>query len=85
MITLFIVLSTSIFIVLGKPKELLLMAGLVNGFILPFALAIMLIASRKLTVLKQFAYPLWIELSGWAVVCLIGSMSVFAFIEKFYK
>ena len=85
MITLFIVLSTSIFIVLGKPKELLLMAGLVNGFILPFALAIMLIASRKLTVLKQFAYPLWIELSGWAVVCLMGSMSVFAFIEKFYK
>ena len=81
-ITLFIVLSTLIFALVGKPKELLLMAGLLNGFILPFALAIMLIASRKLPVLKQFKYPLWIELSGWAVVLLMGSMSVFAVIEK---
>ena len=81
-ITLFIVLSTLIFAIVGKPKELLLMAGLLNGFILPFALAIMLIASRKLPVLKQFKYPLWIELSGWAVVLLMGSMSVFAVIEK---
>jgi len=82
MITLFIVLSTFIFAIVGKPKELLLMAGLLNGFILPFALAIMLIASRKLPVLKQFKYPLWIELSGWTVVVLMGSMSVFAVIEK---
>jgi Mn2+/Fe2+ NRAMP family transporter len=82
MITLFIVLSTLIFAIVGKPKELLLMAGLLNGFILPFALAIMLIASRKLPVLKQFKYPLWIELSGWSVVVLMGSMSVFAVIEK---
>ena len=58
------------------------MAGLLNGFILPFALAIMLIASRKLTVLKQYKYPLWIELSGWAVVVIMGTMSVFAVIEK---
>jgi Mn2+/Fe2+ NRAMP family transporter len=80
-ITLFIMLSTLIFAVVGKPKELLLMAGLLNGFILPFALAIMLLASRKLPVLKQFKYPLWIELSGWAVVVLMGSMSVFAVIK----
>jgi Mn2+/Fe2+ NRAMP family transporter len=81
-ITLFIILSTLIFAIVGKPKELLLLAGLLNGFILPFALAIMLIASRKLPLLKQFKYPLWIELSGWAVVLLMGSMSVFAVIEK---
>jgi Mn2+/Fe2+ NRAMP family transporter len=80
-ITLFIMLSTLIFAVVGKPKELLLMAGLLNGFILPFALAIMLLASRKLPVLKQFKYPLWIELSGWPVVVLMGSMSVFAVIK----
>ena len=81
-ITLFIVLSTLIFGIVGKPKELLLLAGLLNGFILPFALAIMLIASRKLTILKQYKYPFWIELSGWAVVLLMGSMSVFAVIEN---
>ena len=58
------------------------MAGLVNGFILPFALAIMLIASRKLPALKQFKYPLWIEMMGWMVVLMMGSMSIFALIEQ---
>ena len=82
-ITGFIILCTAIFVLVGKPKELLLLAGLLNGFILPFALGIMLIASRKLPVLKQYKYPLWIELSGWAVVVLMGSMSIFAVIEKF--
>ena len=81
-ISAFIILSTSLFVILGKPKELLLMAGLVNGFILPFALAIMLIASRKLPALKQFKYPLWIELMGWMVALMMGSMSVFALIEQ---
>ena len=70
----FIFISTCIFIWIGKPKELLLLAGLINGFILPFALAIMLIASRKIPVLKQYKYPLWIEIAGWFVVVLMGSM-----------
>jgi len=78
----FIIFTTALFVIIGKPKELLLLAGLVNGFILPFALAIMLIASRKLPQLKQYAYPIWIQLSGWLVVLLMGTMSVFAVIEK---
>jgi Mn2+/Fe2+ NRAMP family transporter len=78
----FIVFTTLFFVVLGKPKELLLMAGLVNGLILPFALAIMLIASRKLPVLTKYKYPIWIQISGWLVVVLMGTMSIFAIIEK---
>ena len=58
------------------------MAGLVNGLILPFALAIMLIASRKLPVLTKYKYPIWIQISGWLVVVLMGTMSIFAIIEK---
>ncbi len=78
----FIVFTTLFFVVLGKPKELLLMAGLINGLILPFALSIMLIASRKLPVLAKYKYPIWIQISGWLVVVLMGSMSIFAIIEK---
>ena len=81
-ITAFIVISTSIFIFLGKPKELLLMAGLVNGFILPFALSIMLIAGRKLPILKQYKYPIWIEAMGWMVVVMMGTMSVLALTQQ---
>ena len=78
----FIIFTTLLFVIIGKPKELLLLAGLLNGFILPFALSIMLIASRKIPVLKQYAYPVWIQLSGWLVVILMGTMSVFAVFEK---
>jgi Mn2+/Fe2+ NRAMP family transporter len=78
----FIIFTTLLFVIIGKPKELLLLAGLLNGFILPFALAIMLIASRKIPILKQYVYPIWIQLSGWLVVILMGTMSVFAVIEK---
>ena len=83
MISLFIIASTLIFITVGKPKDLLLLAGLVNGLILPIALAVMLIAGRKLTILKQYKYPLWMEIAGWIVVLLMGGMSVFALIDKF--
>jgi Mn2+/Fe2+ NRAMP family transporter len=82
MISIFIIASTAIFITVGKPKDLLLLAGLVNGFILPVALAVMLIAGRKLTVLKQYKYPLWMEAAGWLVVILMGGMSVFALIDQ---
>ena len=78
----FIIFTTFLFVLLGKPKELLLFAGLVNGFILPFALAIMLIASRKIDALKQYGYPTWIQVSGWLGVLIMGAMSVFAVIEK---
>jgi len=82
-ITAFIVLSTCIFIFIGKPKELLLLAGLLNGFILPFALSIMLIAGRKLPILKQYKYPIWIEAMGWMVVVMMGTMSVLALTQQF--
>lgn len=85
MISCFIIISTSIFVITGKPKELLLLAGLLNGFILPFALSIMLSAGRKLPILKQFKYPLWIEITGWLVVGVMGTMSVFALIEQIGK
>lgn len=84
-ISIFIILSTFIFIAIGKPKELLLLAGLVNGFILPFALSIMLIASRRIPALKQYKYPIWIEIAGWIVVLVMGSMSVLAIADNFNK
>jgi Mn2+/Fe2+ NRAMP family transporter len=43
----------------------------------------MLIAGRKLPVLKQFKYPIWIEVMGWMVVAMMGSMSIVALIQQF--
>ncbi len=46
-ISIFIILSTIIFVWIGKPKQLLIAAGMVNGLILPMGLAIILMAAMK--------------------------------------
>ncbi|MGN6293697.1 MAG: NRAMP family divalent metal transporter [Chitinophagaceae bacterium] len=73
-ISLFIVLTTAVFVAVGKPKELLVMAGAVNGLILPVALSIMLIAATKKRIMKGYKHPWWMQLAGWAVVAVMGWM-----------
>lgn len=73
-ISLFIVLTTIVFVAVGKPKELLLLAGGVNGLILPVALSIMLIAATKSRIMKGYKHPLWMQLAGWIVVAVMGWM-----------
>ncbi|HKX83153.1 MAG TPA: NRAMP family divalent metal transporter, partial [Pyrinomonadaceae bacterium] len=43
----FIAISTVIFVMIGRPVAILIWAGTINGFILPIGLAIVLLASRK--------------------------------------
>jgi Mn2+/Fe2+ NRAMP family transporter len=83
-ISIFILLSTTIFLFFGKPKELLLFAGLMNGLILPLALGIILIATKKIEILQQFPYPKWMWWMGWLVVIVMGSMSLMAIWEKIH-
>ena len=80
-ISVFIVLSTIIFVWIGKPKQLLIAAGLVNGLILPIGLAIVLLAANNRTLMKGYKHPLWMQLSGWAVVGVMGVMCVKALVS----
>lgn len=75
-ISAFILVSAAIFIIIGTPVRVLIFAGLVNGFILPLALAIVLIAFRKNKKQLNFHQPVWIEVLGWVVVVLMAGMSV---------
>jgi Mn2+/Fe2+ NRAMP family transporter len=75
-ITVFILVSAGIFLVLGRPVQLLILAGAVNGFILPVALAILLLAARKQNLLQGYRHPLWLHVAGWAVVGIIGWLAV---------
>lgn len=84
-ISLFIILSTCIFVLIGKPKQLLLFAGALNGLILPIALAIILVAATRKTLMKNYKHPLWMQLSGWLVVTVMGWMSVLALIDWIKK
>jgi Mn2+/Fe2+ NRAMP family transporter len=73
-ISIFIILSTVIFVIVGQPVKLLILAGAVNGLILPVALAVILIASTKSTIVKQYKHPLLLQIIGWLVVAAMTYM-----------
>ncbi len=64
----FIIFSTIVFVFVGQPIKLLLMAGALNGLILPIALAVILVAARNIGLLKNYIHPLWMQVVGWLVV-----------------
>lgn len=84
-ITVFILISTIIFILIGKPATLLILAGSVNGLILPVALAVMLIAVRKNSLMHGYQHPRWMEIAGYIVVILMTYMGAYALQDGMLK
>ncbi|MFF5381231.1 NRAMP family divalent metal transporter [Pedobacter suwonensis] len=74
-ITIFISISCIIFLLVGKPVKTLLTVGAINGFILPIALGIMLIAAYKTKIIASYRQPLWLTLAGLAVLLTMVWMS----------
>jgi len=72
----FIVFSTIVFLFIGQPIGVLLWAGTINGFILPIGLSLVLLASRKSTVVGDYHHPIWLQILGWVVVIVMGVFSV---------
>jgi Mn2+/Fe2+ NRAMP family transporter len=72
----FILFSTIIFIIVGKPVKLLLFAGMANGIVLPIALALMLLATHRPVLMKGYRHADWLRVTGWLVVGLLAYMSV---------
>jgi len=71
----FILISTFIFLLVGQPVKLLIMAGVVNGFILPVTLATMLFAAYKTSIVGDYKHPVWLTVFGILVVCIMTYMS----------
>ena len=72
----FIVVSTLILIFLGKPVKLLVLAGSLNGLILPITLAITLIASKKQDIVGKYKHSNILFLLGWVVVVVTAYIGV---------
>jgi Mn2+/Fe2+ NRAMP family transporter len=73
-VSLFIITSTIIFLFLGNPVQLLIMAGAVNGLILPVALAVILIAANRKKIVGDYRHPVWMQVAGWLVVAAMSWM-----------
>ena len=84
-ISLFIIMSTIIFVSIGNPVKLLVFAGVANGIILPIALGVILIAATKSSIMKEYQHPLWMLLIGWLVVIVMGAMSIYSIQQSIQK
>jgi Mn2+/Fe2+ NRAMP family transporter len=54
----------------------LVFAGAANGIILPIALAVILIAATKSSIMKGYKHPVWMQVVGWLVVIVMSWMSI---------
>ena len=79
----FIVFSTIVFLMVGQPVKVLIMAGAINGLILPFALAIILLAAYKRTITGSYKHPYWLSIAGWIVVAAMTYMGIKAISNLF--
>lgn len=71
-IVVFILTSTLIFLFVGRPVTLLILAGSFNGLILPITLGAILLASRKKSVVGNYHHPTWMIVFG--VVAVIVTL-----------
>ena len=85
LVTIFIVTALVIFLVMGKPVSLLILAGAVNGLILPVALAVILLAAGKKKIIGNYRHPVWLTLAGWLVVAVMSWMGVVTIRESWNK
>jgi Mn2+/Fe2+ NRAMP family transporter len=84
-ISLFIIASTIIFIAYPQPRDLLLFAGAANGIILPIALAVILIAATRSSIMKNYKHPVWMQVIGWLVVIVMSWMSIYSIQQLIQK
>lgn len=78
----FIVISTLAFVLIGKPVKVLVLAGALNGLILPIALGTLLIAAYKKSIVGDYKHPLWLTISGALVVVVMAWMGTYTLINQ---
>lgn len=66
----FIAASTAIMAIIGKPAKLLVLAGSLNGLILPITLGVILIAANKKEIVGEYKHPKWLLIFGIIVVII---------------
>jgi len=75
-ITFFIVFSAVIFLFVGRPVIVLIVVGALNAFVLPLALGLILLVSKRPAFMGTYRHPLWLIITGWLAVVLVAMMSV---------
>ena len=79
----FIAVSTLVMFIMGSPATLLVIAGALNGLILPITLGICLIASKKKSIMgENYHHPTWLLILGIIVVILSAYLGITTFVNN---
>lgn len=81
----FIIFSTFVFAVVGQPVKTLILAGALNGLILPITLLVMLVAAHKKSIVGDYRHPLWMTAFGAVVVVMTAYMGVLTMMKQLPK
>ena len=81
-IVVFIIISTIVFISIGKPVKTLILVGALNGLILPISLGVMLVAAYKRNIVGDYKHPLWMTIFGGIVVIVMAYMGIYTLITQ---
>jgi len=72
----FILISTLVFVAVGRPVKVLILVGALNGLILPLALSVILIAAYQKRIVGTYRHPVWLAVFGGVVVLAMAYLGV---------
>jgi Mn2+/Fe2+ NRAMP family transporter len=81
----FIIVSTLVFVSIGKPVAVMILVGALNGLILPIALGVMLLAAHKKKIVGDYKHPIWLTVFGLVIVAAMSYMGVYTMINEIPK
>lgn len=71
----FIMVSTVVFVLVGRPVKVLIAVGALNALVLPLGLGIVLIAARRHAIVGDYRHPRWLLATGGAVALAMAYMA----------
>ncbi|MFC0273303.1 NRAMP family divalent metal transporter [Metabacillus herbersteinensis] len=81
----FIVVSSLLFVVIGKPVKVLILVGTLNALILPLALGTLLVAAYKKNIVGDYKHPLFLTITGVFVVIIMSILGGYIIINELPK
>ncbi|EGV36084.1 NRAMP family divalent metal transporter [Neisseria weaveri] len=71
----FIIVSTAVLATIGRPAQVLVFVGTLNGLILPVSLGLILLAAYKTKIVGDYKHPAWMTVCGIIVVIAMAVLS----------
>lgn len=72
----FVLIALIVFLLVGKPVNILVIVGALNGFILPIALTLVLLGSMNKSIIGEYKHPKWLIAFGVIVVMATLYLSI---------